>query len=108
MENEKKENVEEKTYKAQKGTDVLIQHVPDNTKSHLPVIRLPSSVSENEKAKAVFILTGVEGVFTPLEVLCKQLKAHIFGIQYNYQNPEDFVEETARNLLPVSFYNIYL
>ncbi|KAJ3652400.1 hypothetical protein Zmor_018369 [Zophobas morio] len=86
--------------KAEKGTSSLIQHIPDKETSHLPTVKLSSQVESSEKLPIVFVLPGGEGIFTPLEVLTRSLKAHVIGIQYNYQYPENCIQEIAENTIP--------
>ena len=89
--------------KAEKGTSSLIQHIPDKETSHLPTVKLSSQVESSEKLPIVFVLPGGEGIFTPLEVLTRSLKAHVIGIQYNYQYPENCIQEIAENTISVCF-----
>ncbi|KAJ3652430.1 hypothetical protein Zmor_018395 [Zophobas morio] len=86
--------------KVGEGTNLLIKYIPNSETSQLPVFKLNSQIDSHLEAPTVFVLPGVEGVFKPLEYLTNSLKAHVTGIQYSYKNPEDSIEETARNALP--------
>lgn len=104
IENERRSVVDEKsTLKTQLGTNTLIQCIPTGTTHTVSIIKLCSQVLEDQEAPPVFILPGIEGVFKPLDPLVKQLKAHVFGVQYNYNNPEDTIQGIALNILPVRF-----
>ena len=87
--------------KVEEGTNLLIKYIPNSETSQLPAFKLNSQIDSHLEAPTVFVLPGVEGVFKPLEYLTNSLKAHVTGIQYSYKIPEDSIEETARNALPV-------
>ena len=87
--------------KIEEGTSLLIQFIPNNENSHLSVVKLNSRVEPDVEAPTVLVLPGVEGIFQPLDFLTTSLKAHVIGVQYNYKNSEDSIEELARNTLPV-------
>ncbi|XP_063924503.1 fatty acid synthase-like [Zophobas morio] len=86
--------------KIEEGTSLLIQFIPNNENSHLSVVKLNSRVEPDVEAPTVLVLPGVEGIFQPLDFLTTSLKAHVIGVQYNYKNSEDSIEELARNTLP--------
>ena len=102
MEREKLNRNDDYT-KTAKGTSSLILNIPDKETSHLPTVKLSSQVESSEKLPIVFVLPDVEGIFTPLEVLTRSLKAHVIGIQYSYQYPENCIQEIAENTISVCF-----
>ncbi|RZC42203.1 KR, adh short, Thioesterase and/or PP-binding domain containing protein [Asbolus verrucosus] len=68
--------------------------------NNLPIIKLSSRASDSDEVATVFILPGIEGVLTPLESLVGNLNAHVFGLHYSYDSPEDSIEEMAKAILP--------
>ena len=79
----------------------LIQFIPEREIIQLPTVKLISRVDSQGEAPTVLVLPGVEGVFKPLEFLTNSLKAHVVGVQYNYNKSENNIEEIAHNTLPV-------
>ncbi|KAJ3652416.1 hypothetical protein Zmor_018384 [Zophobas morio] len=86
--------------KKEEGTNLLIQYIPNSETGDLPIVKLKSQIDSYAEAPVVFLLPGLEGVFKPLEYLANSLKADVIGIQYNYNNPEDSIQEIAQNTLP--------
>ncbi|KAJ3652435.1 hypothetical protein Zmor_018399 [Zophobas morio] len=86
--------------KIEEGKNLLIQYIPESESVQMPAVKLISQVDSEEEAPTALVLPGVEGVFKPLELLTNSLKAHVIGLQYSYNNPEDSVEEIAHNILP--------
>ena len=82
---------------------MLIQFIPDTKTSHIPVVQLTNQLEANEKVPIVFVLPGVEGNLKPFEVLPSSMKAHVVGIQYNNQHPENNIQEIAQNTISVCF-----
>ena len=89
--------------KTQTGTNSLMLYIPDNETGHLRTVKFTSQLESNEKIPTVFVLPGVEGIFTPLEILTGSLKAHVVGVQYSFKNPENSIQEIAENTISVCF-----
>ncbi|KAJ3652398.1 hypothetical protein Zmor_018367 [Zophobas morio] len=85
--------------KTQTGTNSLMLYIPDNETGHLRTVKFTSQLESNEKIPTVFVLPGVEGIFTPLEILTGSLKAHVVGVQYSFKNPENSIQEIAENTI---------
>lgn len=92
----------------EQGTTTIIQHIPSKTSDERPIVRLESRVKENVKAPIIFVLPGIEGALQILETFTRNLNCHVFGVQYAYNNPEETVQKTAENILPVSPIRIFL
>ncbi|KAJ3653406.1 hypothetical protein Zmor_012660 [Zophobas morio] len=95
-----KKSVEVLDKKTEEGENLFIAYIPNRETVHLPAIKLNSHVDSHLEVPTVFVLPGVESIFKPLEFLINSLKAHVVGVQYNYNNPEDSIERTAQNTLP--------
>lgn len=66
------------------------------------LVRLPSAVETQEKAKVVFMFPGIEGVATPLQVLTKNLPCHVFCAQYCHESFDEIaVPDISAKLLPL-------
>ncbi|KAJ3652684.1 hypothetical protein Zmor_018627 [Zophobas morio] len=86
--------------KTEEGENLFIQYIPNRETVHLPAVKLNSHIDSDLEAPIVFVLPGVESIFKPLEYLTNTLKAHVVGVQYSYDNPEDSIKEIAQNTLP--------
>ncbi|XP_063924717.1 fatty acid synthase-like [Zophobas morio] len=86
--------------KTHENTNFLIEYIRNIENSQLAAVRLNSRVGLSGGAPIVFVLPGVEGLLKPLEYLTNSLNAHVIGVQYNYKNPEESIEEIAKNALP--------
>ncbi|EFA05204.2 fatty acid synthase [Tribolium castaneum] len=93
-------NSKTQTEKMEQGTKALIQLVPDSSSDDKPFIKLKSLANQNEDAPTIFVLPGIEGVVQLIETLSQKLKAHVYGLQYSFKNPENTVQEIAKNILP--------
>ncbi|XP_044262250.1 fatty acid synthase-like [Tribolium madens] len=93
-------NTKTQDEKIELGTKALLQFVPDSSSEDLPFIKLQSLANENEEAPTIFVLPGIEGVAKLVEPLSQKLKAHVVGLQYSFQNPENSIQEIAINILP--------
>ena len=102
MEEERLNRCEE-SKKIEQGTNLLIQFILDTKTSHIPVVQLTNQLEANEKVPIVFVLPGVEGNLKPFEVLTSSMKTHVVDVQYNYQHPENNIQEIAQNTISVCF-----
>lgn len=83
------------------GAKNIVQYLPNSTFAKEKITRLESKIQPESEAKTIFVLAGVEGVFKHIEVFTRKLKAHAFGVQYSYKNPENSIRKMAETILEV-------
>lgn len=105
IENNKQQNGDEKRDKIRRGAELIIQHIPDNRVDNSAIINLSCLINDSGIAQTVVVLPGIEGVFKPLEFLSQQMKAHVIGLNYPYQDPKDTINELGEYLFSVRYYN---
>lgn len=105
MEREKDSISDKSLKKFAQGANNIVQYLPNSTSDKEKLLRLESKLNPETNAKTIFVLPGVESIFTLIERFTKKLNAHVFGIQYSYKNPENSILEMAENIFVVSSSN---
>lgn len=64
-------------------------------------IKMETALPEAQQGSVMFMFPGLEGLHTSLKPLCKQLKSHVWCLQYCCGNPKKTIQDLAESLLPV-------
>lgn len=92
--------------KTQHAQDMLLHMIGQITDGK--IIKMESQLEDNAQGPTVFVLPGIEGSLNLLKSLISQLKAHIYGLQYEYYDPQDTVAQMAASLLPVFTFTLFI
>lgn len=72
-----------------------------------PIIKVNPEVPDDENLLNVYLIPGVEGMFSSMKTLANKLKGNVYCIQYGYDYAQECIEDISAIVLKVRPFNLF-